>query len=69
LEKKGLQGWDAATNNTDIGFDGRPDPEIETFPGDIEGIVQHLMNPVRPERPGNNDDTSDPEKNHQSDSL
>ena len=60
-EEQWLQGGDAATNNANVGLDSRPDPNFVARPGDVVGLVEGVMNPVRTEATGNHNNATNRE--------
>lgn len=68
-EKERLECRDAAANDAHISFNGRPNPDVEPFPGNVKSIVHHIVHPICTEASSNNDNATDSEEDHESDPL
>ena len=58
-EEQRFECRDASTDNTDVCFDGCPDPDLVAVPCRIICFVDGIVNPVCTEAAGNNDDAAD----------
>ena len=68
-EKKRLQCGDTPTDDTNVGLYSCPYPNVEAFPGDIVGSEERIVNPVRSERAGDNNNSTESEKDDETDPL
>jgi len=64
-----FQGGHTSADHPEIGFNSRPDPKIETLPGDIVCLIDNVVNPISAHDAGDDDDAAEAEEDHESDAL
>jgi hypothetical protein len=68
-EKKRLQRRNATTYNTNVCLNSRPDPDLKPFPGGIVRLEKDVVHPVSTEAACDDNDTTEAEKDHETDAL
>lgn len=68
-EEQRLERWDAPADDTDVCFNGSPDPDLVSLPRGIVCLEECVVDPVGAEAACNNDDTADREENDEPDTL
>lgn len=68
-EEQRLERRDAPADDTDVGFNSSPDPNLVSLPCGIVRLEECVVHPVGSEAAGNDNDTADGEQNDESDAL
>lgn len=68
-EQKRFQSGNASANDAHVGFDGRPEPDLESMPRRIIRPKQDIMDPVRPEAACDDNDAADAKEDDEADAL